>query len=494
MSVDPSDRRATASDALSALANARSIAVIGASATPGKIGHTALNALLSSTFAGDLVAVNQRADEVLGVPSYAAIEDVPHAVDYIILAVPPRYVPEVLASAARKGVRIAQILTSGFDGHPPDGVSVADLHRAIEGSSLRLMGPNCIGSYVPRVGIAFTPLTSDEPGNVGIASQSGGLAYDMLLTGEEEGMRYSHVLSIGNCVDLDIPDYIAHLRQDEATDAIGLYVESVGDGRRFFEELREAAKTKPVFVLKGGRTSRGAASVESHTGRLAGDYALWQTVVRQAGCSLVESTDHLLACLKAVSAPRVTGTRGSSPITKDADAGIALIGNGGGATVLACDAAEERGLKLAAVSDPTRQRLRELTAETGEIATESPVDLPLPRLIWDDGRLLCDMIECLGADPKVDGLVIHLNLLPLASRPEPEAMLTSVLARLEKADLSGVEDVYFVFRGDGSEKVDALRRIARDAVREAVGAPVFKSMEETVVGVSEARRARKRLA
>lgn len=492
MAVDPNDRVRTAADSLAALTNARSIAVIGASATRGKIGHTALNALLSSTFDGDLVAINQRADEVLGVPSYPSIEDVPHPVDYIILAVPPKFVPEVLAGAARKGVRIAQILTSGFDGHGPDGVTVEDLHRAIAGSSLRLMGPNCIGSYVPRVGIAFTPLTSDVPGNVGIASQSGGLAYDMLLTGEEEGMRYSHVLSIGNCVDLDIPDYIAHLRQDEATDAIGLYVESVGDGRRFFEELRETAKTKPVFVLKGGRTSRGAASVESHTGRLAGDYALWQTVIRQAGCSLTESTEHLLACLKAVSAPRVIRGRRTARLAEDADAGIALIGNGGGATVLACDAAEERGLRLAAVSDTTKQRLEDLTAETGEIATESPVDLPLPRLIWDEGRLLCDMIECLSADPKVNGLVIHLNLLPLASRPEPETILTPVLSRLEKADLSGVEDVYFVFRGDGSEKVDALRRIARDTVLDAVGAPVFKSMEEAVVGVAEARRVRDR--
>lgn len=476
----------TAAAALKALSTAGSVAVVGASSTPGKIGFSALNALVESQTAAELFAVNPRADEVLGVAAYPTIDDLPRRVDYAIIAVPPRFVPETLEAAARNGVAIAQILTSGFDGEGPSGVAVSDLLDAIRGSQLRIMGPNCIGSYVPRAGLSWTPLASGEPGNVAIISQSGGLAYDLLLAGEEERIRYSHVLSIGNCVDLDLPDYIAHLREDPNTEAVGMYVESVADGRRLFEELRATAAHKPVFVLKGGRTARGAASVESHTGRLAGDFSLWETMIRQAGASLVGSAAELLAGLQAVSAPSAAPAA-SAPRIAEPGTGLALVGNGGGATVLACDSAEERGLALAEIGPETRQRLHDISVETGEVADSNPVDLPLPRLLWDDGRLLGSLLEALAEDVHVDGLLVHLNLLPLASRPEPSQVLKGVMKRLFEVDLSEVRDLYLVFRSDGSETVEALRRIARDAARDEWGVPVFSSMEDAVRGIAASR-------
>jgi acyl-CoA synthetase (NDP forming) len=482
--MDP--KHETAAKALRALSSAKSAVVVGGSATPGKMGYTALKALIDNRKSGALFAVNRRADEVMGVPSYPTVEDLPVAVDYAIIALPPEAVPEALASAARRGVSIAQILTSGFGEGTPSGVPYSALIDAISGSELRIMGPNCLGSYVPRAGLSFTPLSSGEPGNMGIISQSGGLGYDFLLAGEEEGLRYSHVLSVGNCVDLDIPDYLAHLREDPDTDAIGMYLESVADGRRLFEELRLTAAMKPVFVLKGGRTAGGAASVESHTGRLAGDFKIWRAMIHQAGASLVESTAELLAGMQAVHVTR-PGRPSNGLLSNDPDAGIALIGNGGGATVVACDAAEERDLRLAKVSAATSERLSNLSARTGEIADKNPVDLPLPRLFWEEGRLLGELLVALSEDEHVDGLLLHVNLLPLASRPDPFAALNAALSSLFETNLSSVDELYVVFRSDGSEKVDALRRVARDEVRKNWGVPVFRTMEDAVRGLAAAR-------
>lgn len=486
----------TAAKALRALSSAKSAVVVGGSATPGKMGHTALKALIDNRTTAELFAVNRRADHVMGVPSYPTVDDLPIAVDYALIALPPAAVPEALAAAARRGVSIAQILTSGFGEDAPSGVPYSALLDAISGSDLRIMGPNCLGSYVPRAGLSFTPLSSGQAGNMGIISQSGGLGYDFLLAGEEEGIRYSHVLSVGNCVDLDIPDYLAHLREDRDTDAIGMYLESVADGRRLFEELRRTAAVKPVFVLKGGRTAGGAASVESHTGRLAGDFKVWRAMIHQAGASLVESSAELLSGLQAV---HVTRTRrsGGERSSNNPDAGIALIGNGGGATVVACDAAEERGLSLAKIGAATSKRLADISAETGEIADTNPVDLPLPRLFWDEGRLLGQLLLALVEDENVNGLLVHVNLLPLASRPDPFAALGAALSSLFGTNLSSVDDLYVVFRSDGSVKVDALRRVARDEVRKHWGVPVFQTMEDAVRGVSAAlwqRSNRERLA
>jgi acyl-CoA synthetase (NDP forming) len=467
---------------LGRLSQAQSVAVIGASDTPGKLGNVVLSTLIEAPFAGDLFAVHPKADQVLGVPAFPSVKHIPPSCDYAVVIVPPQQLESVIRDCAESGVGIVQILTSGGD----DTQAPSRILRCIAGTTTRLMGPNCIGSYVPKRGIGWTSLASFRPGGAAVVSQSGGLSYDLMLGGEQEGVGYSHVLSVGNCIDLDIPDFVAHLRMDDSTDAIGLYVESVGDGRRLYEELRATTALKPVFILKGGRSFAGASSVVSHTGRLAGEYNLWRVMARQAGCTLVDTSSELLACLSGVAS--LGGASEPRRFSVGAHLAVAMIGNGGGATVLGCDAIAERGGGLAELRADTRARLRSLTSETGDAADNIPVDLPLPRLLTSDGELLANLAQLLADDPGVRTLMVHMNLLPLSSRPQADAMLRSAITRLSETPLDAVENLCFVFRSDGSPRVEGLRRLARDIMLERVGAPVFRTIDDAVMAMSSISR------
>jgi acyl-CoA synthetase (NDP forming) len=456
---------------LDALFSPNSVAIVGASNAVGKIGNGLVVALKDSPYRGRIYPINPREKLIEGFPAYASLSEIGSPVDFALVVVPPNHVEKVLQDAISAGVKVAQIVSAGFSELGDDGQAIEGrLLELCQNSGMRLIGPNCVGTYSSRSGISWTNRASFGHGGIAILSQSGGLSYDILLGGQEQGLAYSKIVSLGNCMDLDFPDFLEFLADDPETDAIGLYIEGVADGRRFFETLSIAASRKPVYVLKGGTTERGSRSVASHTGRLAGDYRIWKSAIRQARATEVSSVSELLSALKA----------DYYQIRHPKEKGVALVGNGGGATVLATDACEAANLRLAVANEDTRHSLETLIPFAGAVGEGgNPIDLPLPRLLQDGGELFSKIVETLGEDDDVGSVLIHLNLLPLADRMDARELLESVISRFHSVRAIATNPV-FVIRSDGSDVVDSLQRFAREQLIEKAGVPVCATMSEGI--------------
>jgi len=341
----------------------RSIAVAGASTTPGP-GAGFVMGLKDAGYEGDLYPVNPKADEIQGLKCYPRLLDVPGDVDYVISSVPAAVVPELIEDCGEKNVQAIHFFTSGFretgDEERKD-LEQQILRRARE-LDIRVVGPNCLGLYSPEAHLTFSPELPKEPGPIAMISQSGANASDFCRTGAARGLRYSKVISYGNAVDLDESDFLEYCAQDAATEIIAAYIEGVKDGRRFLAALRQAAASKPVIVLKGGRTEAGGRATFSHTGSLAGGLHVFDAACRQAGAIRVDSMDELIDCATAFRF-----------IKKLAGPGTGIVGVGGGNSVLAADAVDATGLKVPPLPEATQSALAEFTPVAGT-SVRNPVD------------------------------------------------------------------------------------------------------------------------
>lgn len=454
-----------ASSALDAVFYPRSIAIVGASNVEHKLGYKRLKALKESPYVGNLYAINPSSESVQGVPTFARLVDLPESVDLALIVVPPERVIEAVRDAAHARVKVAQIVTAGFSELGSRGAALElNLLELASSAGLRLIGPNCIGTYSAHAGVTWTRRSSSVAGGISVVSQSGGIAYDLLLRGGSAGVRFNKILSVGNCIDIEIPECVEYLASDSGTETIALYIEGVRDGRALYHNLRKASREKAVFVLKGGTTVRGSESVTSHTGQLAGDYRLWQAMFRQARVREVDSVDGLLSAI----------TSAHFAVKPLADLGIALIGNGGGATVLATDTCERTGLRVAKVSAETVARMRSITGING---VGNPVDLP-PGVLFDrKGAVVAELAEALAADANVGAVVVHLNLSPLAEDANVSNILDQVAPAFAHIDI-GDSALVFVIRTDQSAILDDLRRGFAAQLARTLNTPVAFSMEE----------------
>ena len=458
--------------ALEAMFNARSIAVVGASDSPQKMGSEVFNALQNAPFAGRLYPINPTRSQIHGVRCYPSVKDVPEQLDYAMIAVPADQALSAVSDCAAAGVLTVQILSAGFGEVSEQGkdTEAAILHTA-RAAGMTVIGPNCLGSYCSRTRISWTDKFRFEEGNIAFVSQSGGLCMDALGIGQERDIRFSKVLSIGNSIDLDWADYFRYLGQDKSTALVGAYIESTRDGRGLVAALADLTPAKPVLVLKGGKTNAGLNSVSSHTGQLAGDYAIWKAALRQSGAVEVPSLDAMISCWEALQ------RWGSVP-----SGGVALIGNGGGATVLATDSFEGAGLKLARLREESLSALRRAIPYAGVVGSEgNPLDLPARRLIEHSGARLAEILRTVVGDAGVGAIVVHVNLaMPSFGARHPDVTeLFGYLAR-RVAELGGAK-VLLVLRSDGSEYVEGLRRATAAAFRGIARVPVFASLEEAAI-------------
>jgi len=372
---------------LTGLLKPKSIAIIGASSTPGKIGHTVIKNLIDSGYEGGIFPVNPTAQEILGIKCYPDVNSIPGSVDAAVITVPAKLVIEVTEECGKKGVKGLIIITSGFS-----EVGRTDLEEEIvniaQRYGMRVLGPNIVGtlSNSDKMNASFAPFLP-LPGKASLVSQSGALLIAMDAATYTRRVGFDKMVSIGNMSDVDFADLIAYLNEDPATSCITLYVEGLRDGPRFIEEARKA--TKPIVVLKSGVSSHGAAAAASHTGSLAGAAKIYGAAFEQAGVSQATDLDDLFDRTLALSLePPMKGEN------------LLVLTNGGGVGVLATDSAEKAGIPLHFAPDDVQEELKKHMPEFG--SAKNPVDLTgMAGNEWYH-----DTVKFAYAHPWVNGLVV----------------------------------------------------------------------------------------
>jgi len=443
----------------------RSIAIVGASAGNRTRANDVLDFTLALGFDGPVYPIHPTAATINGIKAYRSFADCPGPIDYAFIAISANRVPELIRSGGER-VRFAQIMASGF-GETAEGEALSrELLAVAREKGVRLIGPNCLGTYSPRGRLVYIRDCPREAGTVGVAMQSGGISTDMLRRGVQRGLRYSGVVSIGNCIDLAPSDFLEYFLADESTRVIGLYLESMPDGRRFFEMLRQANARKPVVILKGGRTRQGQRIASTHTGALAGDDRLWAALSRQTGAMLVDSVDELIDTLLAFQClePRVA---------RPGD-GAFIVGNGGGAAVLATDAMSRLGMHVREMSEATRASLHTLGLPAGT-SFDNPMDTPSGALRMNDGRIARPLLAAILAGERPDAVLFHINMPQFLTNPSiPDEVLDHLvdgMIQARREDREGTP-ILLALRSDGSAAIDERKRTARDRAL-ACGVPVF---------------------
>ena len=262
---------------------------------PGSVGRTVLWNLISNPFGGTVFPINPKHQSVLGIRAYPSIQAAPDHVDLAIIATPAETVPGLIQECVEAGVKGAIVLSAGFKEIGPEGSQLEQQILAqLQRSSLRLIGPNCLGVMNPLTGLNATFASSmARPGNVGFISQSGALCTAVLDWSFQENVGFSAFISIGSMLDVDWGDLIYYLGDDPRTHSIVIYMESIGDARSFLSAAREVALTKPIIVIKSGRTAAAAQAAASHTGTLAGSDAVLDAAFRRCGVLRVERISEL---------------------------------------------------------------------------------------------------------------------------------------------------------------------------------------------------------
>lgn len=374
----------------------RSVAVPGASTQDGP--GSFISAIKEMGFKGDLYPVNPKAEEIAGLKCYPRLTAIEGHVDHVISSVPLRFVEDLVEDCGAKGVKVLHFFTAGFSETGNEDAAALEarvLARAKE-LGMRVVGPNCMGLYVPASGLSFMPFLPTEPGPVALLSQSGANAGEFCRTGAARGLRYSKVVSYGNGSDVRESELLEYLAEDPDTEVIACYIEGLKDGPHFMRALRKAASAKPVVILKGGRTEAGTRAANSHTGSLAGSLQIFDAAVRQAGAIRVDRMDELVDSVVAFKNLRgLPGPR----------AGI--VGGGGGYSVLASDEIGAAGLAMPTLPDDIQQKLHDFTPTAGT-SVRNPVDTSVG---WGPEGLkpMLDTIRIVSEAPNIDYILYHTS-------------------------------------------------------------------------------------
>ena len=396
-------REATAEVAsIAAILQPRSIAVVGAGRHPGNIGHEVLRSLLIGDFSGTVYPVNPSARAVCGVPAFPALLSIPEPIDLAVVAVPASAVPGVIDEAASIGVRAVTIITAGFGETGRSGAAVEnELLSVARRHGMRIVGPNCLGvvNTDPEIRMNATFASLDPlPGRLGLVSQSGAVG---IVLGEQTraaGLGLSAFVSVGNKLDVSPNDLLCFFEHDDRTSVIALYLESLGNPRKFARIARRVGATKPIVALKAGRTSAGARGARSHTAAAATPEVTVAALLRSAGVIKVDRLEELLdVSAILLAAPLPAGRR------------VALVGNSGGPLILAADACEGGELTVPELRQATQQALGEVLVPAA--AAANPVDLTA------DGTaaMLEKALEIVLRDDAIDAVIVVVIETPAIS-------------------------------------------------------------------------------
>lgn len=341
-----------------------SIAIVGASADPTKRGYKAMVGLIKDGYKGAIYPINPKADMILGAKAYASLADLPDGVDLALMCTPAASIPSLIAECGRKHIKGVIILASGFKEIGPEGAQleqqVLDAARA---GNVRVIGPNTSGMFNLHKKVNLLALTNIKAGDIGFISQSGNMLLSLVLEAEHNGhVGFSTYVGPGNQTDIGFNDYLCYLGEEPNTRVATLYVEGFRDGQRFLEVAREVTAHKPVVVYKSGSTEQGKKAASSHTGALAGSYAMTVDLLRQVGVSVVQDSDDILPVAEGLGLlQQAHGKR------------VAVVSDGGGQATIASDRLAEAGLELVELSETTRSRLRAILFAQASVI--NPVDV-----------------------------------------------------------------------------------------------------------------------
>jgi len=415
----------SAGNEIRSLFHPQSIAVAGASANPDTPGYDYVRSLQEFGYTGAIYPINPKGGEILGLPVYESLRDVPGGVDYVISCIPNAHVLDLVTDCAAVGAKALQLFTGRFSetGRPEGAALEHRLLEAARAAGLRLIGPNCMGLLHPALGISFRTDMSRETGSIGLLSQSGNLLFELSHFGGPRGLRFSKAISYGNALDLNECDFLDYFADDQETRVIGAYIEGVRDGRAFISALKRASAQKPVVVLKGGRTGAGGRTAASHTAALAGAAAVWDAAVRQAGALPVETVEDLMDMLIAFAYMRAPARGG--PRARPYKPRLAMVGAGGGRSVLTADLCEELGLSVPPLPDDVERKVAEKAPDLAGWVT-NPVD---QSILAGSGLGGAQVLEWLDESPDIDLLVANVGEPWAFGRPNAETIVPRVTER-----------------------------------------------------------------
>ncbi len=453
-----------------------SVAIIGASASSVSAGNRFIRHMKTFGYDGPMYPIHPSAGEIEGLKAFASTSELPGVIDYAYVAVAAVQVPSVIRSLAGR-VRIAQVMSSGFGETSAGHGLEQQVAQAARDAGVRVIGPNCLGVYSPRGRMTFTERTSADPGVVGVVCQSGGLGIDIIRRGQNRGLRFSGLVTVGNCADVRPSELLEYFLASPDTSVVGLYLEGAGDGRQLFEVLSAANSRKPVVLLKGGRTRQGQRAAASHTGALSGHDQGWQALAAQTGVVLVESLDAMIDALMVFQClvPRVCPTKRA-----------VLFGNGGGTSVLGTDAFAKARFEVGAFDPMVLATLEALNLPAGS-SVLNPIDIPAGALQQDEGRIAEHVITAVQDSGAADVLVIHINMTVVLSFRHVDMLgnLIEAALRVKARDRTGMH-VVLVLRSDGEPDVEQRKREYRQRAV-AAGIPVFDELIPAVGALSALR-------
>ena len=414
---------------LTGLLKPKTIAIIGASATPGKIGYNVVLNLIKSSYQGGIYPVNPKDPEILGFKAYPTVNDIPYVVDLAVITIPAKFVLEAVKQCGEKGVKGVSIITSGFS-EVGDHETEDAIVRVAREYNMRVLGPNIVGtlSNSDKMNASFAPFLP-LAGKASLVSQSGALLIAMDASTFTRRIGFDKMISIGNMSDVDFSDMIGYLNEDPDTSCITLYIEGLKNGRSFMAEARKA--TKPIVVLKSGVSEHGAAAAASHTGSLAGAARIYGSAFRQCGVTQADSLDDLFDKTLALSLqPRMTGDN------------ILILTNGGGVGVLAADAAEKYGLPLHFAPDDVQEELKHHMPDFG--SAKNPVDMTgMAGNEW-----YRETTQFSYAHKWVDGLVV---LYCETAQTDPQGIAEAILKGVKDSGVTGKPITVSFVGGEKSE-------------------------------------------
>ena len=398
------DRREAIAEvaSIAAILRPRSIAVVGAGRHPGNVGHEVVRSLLVGDFSGTVYPVNPSARAVCGVPAFSALLSIPEPIDLAVVAVPASAVPGVIEEAASIGVRAVTIITAGFGETGRSGAAVeAELLSVARRHGMRIVGPNCLGvvNTDPEIRMNATFASLDPlPGRLALVSQSGAVGVVLGEQTRAAGLGLSAFVSVGNKLDVSPNDLLCFFEHDDRTSVIALYLESLGNPRKFARIARRVGATKPIVALKAGRTSAGARGARSHTAAAATPEVTVAALLQSAGVIKVDRLEELLDVSAILLAAPLPGGRR-----------VALVGNSGGPLILAADACEGGELTVPELREATQHSLGEVLAPAA--AAANPVDLTA------DGTaaMLAEALEIVLRDDAIDAVIVVVIETPAIS-------------------------------------------------------------------------------
>jgi acetyl coenzyme A synthetase (ADP forming)-like protein len=411
---------------LSTFFNPRGVVVVGASTSPEKLGYGAARNLVYSGYNGAIHFVGLKTGQLFNCPVYTDLSQVPDPVDLAILIVPAPATPETLEACGQRGIRAAIVVASGFREAGPEGAALeAQCLDVAHKHDIRMVGPNCIGSLDTHLPLDTTFLAPPMParGHIGFVSHSGAFCAAIIDWARNHGFGFSRLISLGNQADVNETDMLPVVAEDEHTHVIVLYLEGVGDGRRFVEVAKEVTEQKPVIALKVGRFESGQRAAASHTGALTGSDMAYAAAFEKAGIFRADSAEEMFDWAQALAA---------WPMTKDValslskGRSVAVLTNAGGPGVIAADALEVNGLHMANLAEATTRML------AGRLSPAANVHNPVDMLASASPTQYAECLSILLADSGVDAVLVLLPPPPMYHTEEVADALIPLIRASQK--------------------------------------------------------------